>query len=206
MNDVQVNTRGRVGQLCVRRTADWVPGVVGVGNLSELGSLGVRVNRKDDGSGSFEGWACIYGVTDTYGTTFQAGSFTEGGLDPAAYAYLAMHNPDQPLGTFTAEDRPEGLWIAGEYDPTPTAQEWRARALSGSAPELSVGFVWLADGGEDDPNLLTSTRLVETSQIVLRMASVPGAQLQAVRTTEEEPDPLIRARSNALLALRLGEL
>lgn len=203
MNDVQMNVRGNVGELCVRRTQDWLPNLLGT-DRTDLGALGIRVTRAEDGSGAFEGWACIYGVQDTYGTTFQGGCFTEGGLDEAAYAYLAMHSPMLPLGTFVAEDRTEGLWIAGEYDPTPTGQEWRARALSGSAPELSVGFVWLGDGGEDDPNLITSARLVETSQIVVRMASVPGAQLQGVRATPV-PDPLAQARAAALLQLRLTD-
>lgn len=207
MNDLVVNTRGQVGELCVRRTADWVPALLGT-EQPGLGALGVRVTRAEDGSGAFEGWACVYGVQDTYGTTFQQGAFTEGGLDEAAYAYLAMHQPMLPLGTFTAEDRAEGLWIAGEYDPTPVAQDWRARGITGSAPELSVGFVWLGDGGEDDPNLITSARLVETSQIVLRMASVPGAQLAGVRAGDEEPTPADRlavARAKALLDLRLTE-
>jgi HK97 family phage prohead protease len=199
MSELVVNTRGHVGELCVRRSSDWA--VQGV----EMCDLRVRIDQAADGSGAFEGWGCVYGVQDTYGTTFQQGSFTEGGLDEAAYAYLAMHSPMLPLGTFVAEDRAEGLWIAGEYDPTPVAQDWRARALTGSAPELSVGFVWLGDGGEDDPNLITSARLVETSQIVLRMASVPGAQLLAVKATDM-PDALTRARANALLALRLQEV
>jgi hypothetical protein len=56
----------------------------------------------------------------------------------------------------------------------------RVRAKSGSAPELSVGFVWL-DSDADDENLITKARLVEGSQITARMASVPGSQISAVR-------------------------
>jgi HK97 family phage prohead protease len=196
MSELRMNVRGNVGELCVRRGSDFA--------AHDGMDLALRVTRAEDGSGAFEGWACIYGVQDTYGTTFQAGAFTEGGLDAAAYAYLAMHQVMMPLGTFVAEDRAEGLWIAGEYDPTPMAQDWRARALSGSAPELSVGFVWLGDGGEDAPNDITSARLVETSQIVLRMASVPGAQLQSVKAIEQTPDTMSVARAQALLALRLN--
>lgn len=192
------HTRGHVGGFCVRRGRDY--------EAATAERFLVRATQKDDGSGAFEGWAVVYGVRDTYGTTFQAGAFTEGGLDPSPYPLLWMHSPLVPLATFTAEDRTEGLWVAGEYDPTPDGQTARQRALSGSAPELSVGFVWLADGGEEDTDLITSARLVETSQITLRMASVPGAIIQGVR----EDDALIaaeakRERAHTLLALRLVE-
>lgn len=198
-----VTGRGARHQLVTRRTADWAD--ARSGRLRDL-DLSLRVEQKDDGSGGFEGWGCVFGVRDTYGTTFDAGCFTTGGLDPSPYPYLAMHSPMAPIGTFTAEERAEGLWVAGEYDPTPEGQGWRQRALSGSAPELSVGFVWLDDGGDDDPDLITSARLVETSQIVLRMGSVPGAALQGVRA-DDDPDRKSRvARAHALLNLRMAGL
>lgn len=202
MNDLTIGTRGGVGQLVTRRLADWSQ----TADREALGDLQLRVDQAEDGSGSFEGWACIYGVRDSYGTTFAPRCFTEGGLDEAAYAYLWMHSPMVPVGTFVAEDRDEGLWIAGEWDPTPEGQTARVRARTGSAPENSVGFVWLADGGEDDPDLITSARLVETSQITLRMAAVPGANLLSVKDALSPPAPeqdAARARARALLEMRL---
>jgi HK97 family phage prohead protease len=220
VNDLTMGTRGAVGGLVTRRLADWRS----TADAAVYGDLQLRVEQAEDGSGAFEGWGCIYGVRDSYGTTFNPGCFTEGGLDESAYAYLWMHSPMIPTGTFVAEERDEGLWIAGEWDPTPEGQTARMRALSGSAPENSVGFVWLADGGEDDPDLITSARLVETSQITLRMAAVPGANLLSVKAAEaihdEEDrkavalaalrsvDPLVQAqreRTRALLDLRLAE-
>lgn len=214
MSNLTMGTRGAVGGLVTRRLADWSQ----MADREALGDLQLRVQEEEDGSGAFEGWACIYGVRDSYGTTFAPHSFTEGGLDESPYAYLWMHSPMIPTGTFTAEDRDEGLWIAGEWDPTPEGQTARRRALSGSAPENSVGFVWLADGGEDDPDLITSARLVETSQITLRMAAVPGANLLSVKGGDgleemaraalaevEEEAAVERARTRALLDLRLIE-
>lgn len=132
-------------------------------------------------SGEFEGFLCRFRQLDSYGTQFAPGCFVAGGLDERLYALLWMHDPFLPGATFTASERTnEGLWIEGVYDDTQQGQDMRVRAKSGSAPELSVGFVWL-DSDADDENLITKARLVEGSQITARMASVPGSQISAVR-------------------------
>lgn len=202
--------RGTKGDLVIRRTNDWRHD--GAPPLVQGMDLSMRASAptEEAPNGTFEGWACVYGVQDSYGTTFQPGCFAAAGLDEGrAYPLLAMHDSLVPLGIFAAEERDQGLWVEGEYDPTLVAQDWRARAVSGSAPELSVGFVWLDDGGEDDPNSITSARLVETSQITLRMAAVPGAGFQGVRADQEAADRLelakARGRVSALLDLRLAE-
>lgn len=134
-----------------------------------------------DDSGHFEGFACRYNVQDSYGTTFAPGAFEAGGLDEGLYALCWMHDTSLPGGTFRAEERgDEGLWLEGDYDATQLGQDMRARAKSGSAPGLSVGFIW-RDSDPDDENLITNAKLVETSQITARMAAVPGSQLSAVR-------------------------
>lgn len=201
------DVRGDVGGLCIRRGRDWAG--------TDADSMFVRAQTSEDGSGGFEGWGVVYGVRDSYGTIFQTEAFTKGGLDEGAYPLLWMHNAAVPLATFVAEERPEGVWIAGEYDPTPDGQAARARALSGSAPELSVGFIWLEDGGEDATDLIVSARLVETSQITLRMASVPGAQIVGVRDDKTADDLDVWSRAlvdgvrnyeRALAMLRLAEV
>lgn len=132
-------------------------------------------------TGEFEGFLCRFNERDSYGTRFMPGSFVAGGLDERLYPLLWMHDPFQPGATFTAEERGgEGLWIQGQYDDTQVGQDMRVRAKSGSAPELSVGFVWL-DSDAEDENDITKARVVEGSQITARMASVPGSQISAVR-------------------------
>jgi len=142
---------------------------------------GIDLRAAATTSGEFEGFLCRFNVRDSYGTTFAPGCFIEGGLDERLYALLDMHDPTKPIGTFTAEERGnEGLWISGAYDDTQAGQDARVRAKSGSASELSNGFVWL-QSDVDDEDLITAARLVEGSQITARMASVPGSQLTAVR-------------------------
>ncbi|MFD1832412.1 HK97 family phage prohead protease [Streptomyces desertarenae] len=146
----------------------------------------------DDQDGTFEGFACRYGKRDSYGTTFQAGCFKRG-IDRRDYALLFMHDPTRPVGTFRAEERDDHLWITGRYDDTQAGRDARAMARSGSAPELSVGFVRtdidprkLAEMDEeayrDAVENIRSARLVEVSQITARMAAVPGSKLKTVRS------------------------
>lgn len=138
---------------------------------------------KDDNKG-FEGWAVRYGVKDTYGTTFEPGCFDAATPELTArrFPFLWMHDRYQVLGTFRVEEREEGLWLFdGRYDDTEAGRDAKQRALSGSAPALSVGFVQIIDPEVGDWERITMARLVETSQIVLGMQAVPGAELSAVR-------------------------
>ncbi|MFD5058249.1 HK97 family phage prohead protease [Streptomyces sp. NPDC058394] len=150
--------------------------------------------RVDEGQdGTFDGVACQYGKKDSYGTTFHPGVFRRG-IDKGSYAYLFMHSPYDPIGTFRADEQTNHLHIAGAYDDTQSGRDKRAMARSGSARELSVGFVrtdlpeWkkLAEMGDEDRadvlENIRSARLVEVSQITARMAAVPGSKLKTVRS------------------------
>ncbi len=146
----------------------------------------------DGGDGTFEGLACRYGVVDTYGTTFHPKAFRKGLR--GNYALLFMHSPYQPIGTFSAEERDDGLYISGRYDDTAAGRDARTMARSGSASELSVGFVrtdlpdWskLSEMSDEDREAtlanIKDARLVEVSQITARMAAVPGSKLKTVRS------------------------
>ncbi|NEE11998.1 hypothetical protein G3M58_36770 [Streptomyces sp. SID7499] len=155
-----------------------------------LDEVEFRVGDGEDGT--FEGRACQYGVVDSYGTTFHPKAFRKG--LKGSYALLFMHSPMQPVGTFSAEERDDGLYIKGRYDDTAAGRDARTMARSGSAGELSVGFVrtdlpdWkkLAEMSDEDRDKVLANikgaRLVEVSQITARMAAVPGSKLKTVRS------------------------
>ena len=133
----------------------------------------------DQGDGNtFEGRACTYNVKDAYNTTFVPGCFTRGGLDVGTYALLWQHDPTKPVGTLTAEERADGLYIVGRWDDNNAGREARAAAQSGSAAELSVGFMW---SGDPD-GIIAEARLLEVSQVTSRFAAVPGSVLTAIRS------------------------
>jgi len=135
----------------------------------------------DDSGPHFEGWACRANTLDAYGTEFAPGAWAAGGLDGDLYALCWMHDPTVPAGTFSGEDRSDGLYIKGWWDDTADGRDCRAKALSGSAPALSVGFRQ-AIFDEDKPNRIVAVKLVEVSQITARMAAVPGAELTSARS------------------------
>ena len=141
-------------------------------------SIELRAVAKQ-GENSFEGLACKYGVVDAYGTTFMPNCFTRGGLDDTVYAFLWMHDPSNPVGTFTAEERADGLYIVGKWDDTTAGRDARAAAMSGSASDLSVGFTWYKEDGAEDN--ITIARLTEVSQVTTRFGAVPGSALTAAR-------------------------
>lgn len=146
----------------------------------ETRAIELRVAPGDNTGNTFEGLACAYGVVDAYGTTFQPGCFTRGGLDGKTYPLLWMHDPTRPVGTFTAEERVDGLYIVGQWDVNSAGQEARIAAMSGSAADLSVGFSWTGDGFD-----IVVAELREVSQVTSRFGAVPGSKLTAVRNVIE---------------------
>lgn len=165
------------------------------------GQIEVQVDD-DSTSGTFAGWGIRWNVTDSYGTRFRQGCFAAA-LDSDPYAFLWMHDPWTVLGSFAAEERDEGLWIEGTYDPTPEGQTGRARARSRSASELSIGFR-RARTNPDDETEITEATLLEVSQITARMASSPGAALADARATAEATKALETRRRITAARLRLA--
>lgn len=151
--------------------------------INETRAVELRAIPNDENR--FEGLACKYDVVDSYGTRFVAGCFTRGGLDTSTYSLLWMHDPTRPVGTFTAEEREDGLYIVGRWDDNTAGQEARVAALSGSASDLSVGFTWMKEDGAEE-NDITIARLQEVSQVTSRFGAVPGSVLTAVRSAIEE--------------------
>ena len=149
--------------------------------LASMGALETRLGEDQDGT--FSGYANLHEVTDSYRTRFARGAWEAGGLE-GRRALLFMHSPDNPVGTFVAREDERGLFIEGRYDDTDEGQRARRRALSGSASELSVGFI-RKGVDPDDSNLITAAELREVSAITLGFASQPGAELTAVRKAAE---------------------
>jgi HK97 family phage prohead protease len=178
--------------------------LLGIPGLETRSVAAAQLRAGDNEDGTFDGYACLWGVKDSYGTTFDQGCFSAGGLDGDLYAYLDMHSPFVVIGTFTAAEDDKGLKIAGSWDDTTNGRDARVQARTGSKNGLSVGFVPLMVDPDAEDHF-TQCRLVEVSQITRRMAAVPGAELSAARKrflASLDPsavDPL-KSRDRAILA------
>jgi HK97 family phage prohead protease len=175
----------------------------------------VRIQSDTDGGG-FEGWACRSDVRDAYGTEFAPGCWGSGteSLADRTFPLCWFHDPSNPLGTLRAEDRADGLWITGGWDSTAEGQTGRGRALTGSAPALSVGFVPMVSEWHDATDTAPAwerfiqCRLIEVSQITLGFQAVPDSEFASARAlvARRLPDPAHPlpdrglARSRLLLA------
>lgn len=149
------------------------------------GELDLRAAARaegDDDTPGFAGYAVIWDVEDSWGTTFAPRCASAGGLDEDLYALLDMHNPTAVIGTFKAREDDTGLWIEGDWDDTTAGRDARARAKSGSSAGLSVGFEAVAFDPEDGDRFV-AIRLVEVSQITARMQAVPGAGFSEARVS-----------------------
>lgn len=140
-----------------------------------------------EAGGTFEGYAVLWDIEDSWGTKFAPRCASAGGLDEDLYALLDMHDREKPVGTFTAKEDDRGLLITGTWDDTSAGRDARARALSGSAPGLSIGFQALMIDPDDETRFL-QIRLVEVSQITARMQAVPGAGFTGARAAQVQAE------------------
>lgn len=157
--------------------------------------------------GGFVGYLSIWDVTDSYGTRMRPGAFKAGGLEEGrVYPLLDMHDSSSAvrsvLGGFTATEDPKGLLIEGSFAATQAGQDARTIAGMGFAPDLSVGFVRVANQ-EDDENAIIAARLLEGSLIIRGFAATPGASMVSVRSNPNADRARLLRRD--LLLRRLGQ-
>lgn len=152
--------------------------------------LTTRDIRLDPGAladtGEFEGYGCVFGVRDSYGTKFQPGCFKRSIADrgAAGIKMLLGHDTAKPVGAWMslAEDD-KGLKVRGRLlkDDIAAAREAFALMKAGVLDGLSVGFrirksrTDTADGTE----AIEDTDLLEISPVLF--PSVPGSAISTVR-------------------------
>ncbi|SMH60486.1 HK97 family phage prohead protease [Azospirillum agricola] len=127
-----------------------------------------------DPAGSFEGYASVYGVKDSYGDTVAPGAFA---ASLAAHRngqrrvlMLWAHNPAEPIGVWEGlEEDARGLKVRGRLIlSTRRGQEARDLMRAGALDGLSIGFrtrraVRASGGGR----VLQDVELVEVSLVAL---------------------------------------
>jgi len=140
----------------------------------------IRASSED---GIIEILAVAHGVTDDYGTQFEAGTFVDS-LEERLPVIAWGHQWTEPIGkaiSYRVAD--EGLYLTARLDiggAVPRADQAYEQARSGTLTDVSVGFMRRADEERDGVTVITKADLDEVS-FVLRGA-VPGAKVLAVRS------------------------
>jgi hypothetical protein len=102
--------------------------------------------KVDASSRTFDGYASVFGVRDTYGTTFVKGCFDRTLKEWRAKGkwpdFCLMHDWSTLIGAFEEmreDDR--GLYVRGRYVRSPFGDHGLALLAEGIATGLSVGFI-----------------------------------------------------------------
>lgn len=146
-----------------------------------------EVRFSTDDSGTFSGFAAVFGEADSYGDIIKPGAFRKTLRERKATGGPAMfwnHDSNQPIGVWTelAEDE-RGLRVEGKLV-TETARGAEALALlkAGAINGLSIGFrARAAERGPNGGRVLTDIELVEIS-----LVSLPAANRARVTSVKSE--------------------
>ncbi|HEX2529817.1 MAG TPA: HK97 family phage prohead protease [Geminicoccus sp.] len=167
-----------------------------------------EVRFATDETGTFSGYASVFGEPDSFGDTIKPGAFRKSLAKRSATGGPAMfwnHNPDQPIGVWTelVEDA-RGLKATGKLV-TETAKGAEALALlkAGAVNGLSIGFRAVAsERGPNGGRVLTAIDLVEVSLVTLPAAS--NARVTQIRNATHSiaTSAFVQAARRAVIAIK----
>ncbi|SRR6266511_177612 len=163
----------------------------------ETKAFGFKASKLTE-SGSFTGLLSVYGNVDSYDDVVMAGAFRDtlrekGNQRPL----LWQHNPDNPIGSLTLEDRADGLYAKGQLLLTiPQGQIayelLKANVLTG----MSIGYT-VPDGGavfsRDGKRQLNRIDLFEGS-----LVTFPANDEARIDSVKKQRDDATRAVLDAL--------
>jgi Escherichia/Staphylococcus phage prohead protease len=132
----------------------------------------VRLEIKEiSAEGSFEGMLSPYENVDGGGDVVLPGAYTKTLKDQGpTRPLLWQHKTDQPIGSLTLEDRPEGLWCKGQLlMALADAQKAYLLIKSGIVKGLSIGFESIKDSIDAGVRQLKEIKLYEGSIVTFPM-------------------------------------
>ena len=171
----------------------------------------IELEVKASSSGQLEGYASLFGVTDSYGDVVDAGAFDatladwkgKGRLPPMLWS----HNQTEPIGAWTAmAPDSKGLHVKGKLASKGKAAEVRELLDMQAVDGASIGYLPVVEDYRDGVNHLREIRLFEISLCVLpALADARVAALKSFDTTRQaaqvlrEVAPLSRSLAEELV-------
>lgn len=144
-------------------------------------------------SGTFEGYASVFGNVDFGGDVIERGAFKEMATNAAGkITVLWQHGQRDPIGVASVKQDDRGLAFVGELVlEDPVARRAHAHMKAGSVRGMSIGFDVMAGGAqilESGVRMLKALKLWEISVVTFGMnplASIDGVkQISTIRDFE----------------------
>ncbi len=144
-------------------------------------------------SGTFEGYASIFGNVDLGGDVIERGAFKEIVQNPAGkVTVLWQHGQRDPIGVASVKQDDKGLAFVGELVlEDPLARRAHAHMKAGSVRGMSIGFDVMAGGAEilqSGIRTLKALKLWEISVVTFGMNPLAGVdgvkQINSIRDYE----------------------
>jgi len=137
--------------------------------MIERKSFAFDIKATDDDQGIIEGYASIFGNTDSYGDIVDNGAFTKTLKENPDVPILWQHWSDEPIGvTVSAEENKRGLKVRGQLTlSVQKAREAYDLIKAGALKGLSIGFRTIKDewDRENEVRHLKEVRLYEWSPV-----------------------------------------
>lgn len=125
-------------------------------------------------TGSFGGYASVFGGVDSYGDTIVPGAYADTIPKFLSDGFIGWAHDDlTPVAYPTAvREDAHGLWVEAQFHSTPQAQEARQvtleRIAAGKRMGLSIGYYPVkAESGPDGTRRLLAIDLIETSLVMV---------------------------------------
>ena len=153
-----------------------------------------ELNRSDDDSGEFEGYASVFDTEDSYGEFIAKGAFKKGlqrlAKEKRKLKMLWNHNRDEVIGTYTdAAEDDKGLYVRGRFTRgVRRADETHLLMKDGAVDSMSIGayVVRFTEDTKAKTTTYTELQLREVSPVTF--PALDAARVVSVKSLSEVDD------------------
>jgi hypothetical protein len=137
--------------------------------MRETKDFKFSLSKVDDEAGTFDGYASVFGVTDSYNDVVEAGAFKKTLKENDVFPLLWSHDVTQPIGKVTGHEDNKGLKVHGDLNlDVPSAREKHSLMKQGVIKAMSIGYeaVKAPYDDRDKVRRLQEIKLWEVSLVV----------------------------------------
>ena len=150
-----------------------------------------ELNRSDDDSGEFEGYASVFDTEDSYGEFIAKGAFKKGlqrlAKEKRKLKMLWNHNRDEVIGTYTeAHEDDKGLYVRGRFTRgVRRADETHLLMKDGAVDSMSIGAYVIKFNEDVKAKKITYTELQLREVSPVTFPALDAARVVSVKSLSE---------------------